>query len=109
MTDDVCDFCGARNPHWIIPARDTEIGTIVTMGADKPIHTEQHFSAGDWAACSECVEFIRNDDRRGLRARCVETHMVKYTAISRSEMDILIGQVHHAFWSARTGEPEYEG
>jgi hypothetical protein len=102
MTEGICDFCGEPNPHWLIPAVDSEIGTIITEE-----RSETHMSEGNWAACNTCVEFVRKGDRKGLEKRCVEVHMEKFPTFERIEMETLIHYVQMSFWRAMIGEPEY--
>lgn len=91
----MCDFCSnPEAPHTLI-VPDFRVKTTVTG--------DFGMSHGGWAACDECYDFIKANDRKGLTQRSIKllAHG-KYTAGALTEL-------HRQFWVAYDAMSEAAG
>jgi hypothetical protein len=92
---EVCDFCSARDPVWVYPAREF---AVAAYGWG---------SAGGWAACAPCADLIERDDWAALAERTVAANPQVRTAAAgwpqaRALALEAAGQLHRLFRQART-------
>lgn len=56
-TDARCDFCFQPDPQWVLPVNDFPYDNLTALGL-----LASYGSAGSWAACDTCADFLN----RGL-------------------------------------------
>ena len=77
----MCDFCLTPNARWALPVEDYEA-------------SEHDSNVGDWAACDECAEFLRNNDWDGVTTRAMQAMRTRRGAIpSRRVFNEMYGQL----------------
>lgn len=62
-----CDFCSSPAVRWRYPARDVNMGVVLSGGK-----SVMHNSRGDWAACDTCHDMIEAGDYTSLLNRSIE-------------------------------------
>lgn len=91
----LCDFCATPHPRWAFPADDCQ---LVVLPDGRP-----QMSEGAWAACDECREAIRANDRTRLERRAIRMMRTEIGPLHSVHI-IGIRRCHTAFFSARLGD-----
>lgn len=78
----MCDFCLSENARWALPVEDYR-------------SSPNGENVGDWAACDECAELLRNNDWNNLTTKAHNAMLTRHPhpPISRSQFNALYKQL----------------
>ena len=98
----LCDFCCVKPPTQRLTCTD---GPVIRLSTSHTPLTPAWQSVGDWAACEECLMYIKNQDDYGLARRCALSYLTTHsnTQSSIQELTLLISIGQSAFWSGWDG------
>jgi hypothetical protein len=95
---EVCDFCSARDPVWVYPARQFALAACAWG------------SSGGWAACAPCADLIECGEWAALAERAVDANPRLHAAVASGSAARMLAieaarRLHALFRQARTGAP----